>query len=170
MRRPGERRLEAAAYLVFALRAGLEALQAALDAKLDALVVAGLVVQAVELRGRTPVAAEQRRLADEEYRRGDHAAPMEGQFHHQRLGQGARRVAEEGACQIGLVVVAQEGLAVQGVDAIEQCFIELAAEARLEAHPGLLHAAALAVRLLALLRGEAGEVILEAAVAAVDRK
>ena len=48
VRGPGEGRLEAARELVLALRAGLEALQAVADAVLDALVVAGLEMQAVE--------------------------------------------------------------------------------------------------------------------------
>jgi len=47
MRRPGDRGLEAAAHLVLTLSAGLEALDAPLDAELDALVIAGLEVQAV---------------------------------------------------------------------------------------------------------------------------
>ena len=45
---------EAAAHLVFALRAGLEARDAALDAELDALVVAGLEMQAVVLARARP--------------------------------------------------------------------------------------------------------------------
>ena len=45
--------------------------------------------------------------------------------------------------------------------------VELVAEARLEAHAGLFHPAALAPRLLALVRGEGLQVVLEARVAAV---
>jgi len=63
--------------------------------------------------------------------------------------------------------VSQEGVAVQSVDAIEQRLIELTAEARLELHPGLRDPPPLAPRLLALFRGEGGEILLEARVAAI---
>ncbi len=52
--RPGIRGYEAAAHLVLALRAGLEARDAALDAELDALVVAGFEMQAVVLLAARP--------------------------------------------------------------------------------------------------------------------
>ena len=48
---------EAAAHLVLALRARLEALDATFDAVIDALVVAGLEVQAVEIARRRPSSA-----------------------------------------------------------------------------------------------------------------
>src|SRR5277367_770768 len=56
VRRTRERRHEAARHLVFALRAGLESLQFLLDAVIDALVVAGLEMQAVVVAARAPVA------------------------------------------------------------------------------------------------------------------
>src|SRR6187402_3644164 len=63
---PGVRRNEPPAHLVFALRAGFETRDAALDAELDALVVTGFEMQAVVLRARAPVAAVQRLGAPEE--------------------------------------------------------------------------------------------------------
>ena len=48
---------KAAAYLVFALRAGLEQLQSLLDAVVDSLVIAGLEVQCVVMTIAAPVAA-----------------------------------------------------------------------------------------------------------------
>src|SRR5204862_282620 len=72
-----------------------------------------------------------------------------------------------GASQVGLVPMTHEGIPVQGVDALEELFVELAPEARLEAYARLRDAAALAPRLLALLRREGGEVVIEARVAAV---
>src|ERR1700734_3262160 len=50
VRRPGQRRLETACDLVLALRTGLEALQTLGDAVIDALVIAGLEMQAVIVR------------------------------------------------------------------------------------------------------------------------
>src|SRR6266550_3972669 len=163
----GERRLETATHLVLALGAGLEARDAPLDAELDPLVIAGLEMQAVVVRVRSPVAAEERLLAPEEDRRGHHRAAVHGELHHERLRHGARRLAEEGTRQVGLVPVTHEGIPVQGVDALEEPLVELAPEARLEAHARLRDAAALAPSLLALLRREGGEVVIEARVAAV---
>jgi hypothetical protein len=80
VRRPGDGRLEAAADLVFALGAGLEAGDAALDAELDALVIAGLEVQAVVIRGRAPVASVEGVLTPEENRRGDRGLPCMASF------------------------------------------------------------------------------------------
>ena len=68
VRRPGDGGLEAATDLVLALGAGLEAGNAALDAKLDALVLTRFEVQAVVVRGGAPVAAEQCVLTPEEDR------------------------------------------------------------------------------------------------------
>ncbi len=164
MRRPGERRLEAAAHLVLALRARLEALDAALDAELDALVIAGLEVQAVVVGGRAPVASDRAPPATRRRSlpRPVAAGPVHRDLDHERLAERACDLAEECPGQVGLVAVAQEGVAVQVIDAVEEALVEVAAEARLEADSGLGHAAALAPRLLALLRREGLEVVLEA--------
>src|SRR5690606_22833428 len=82
MRGPCRRRLESSRHLVLALRARLEPRKTALDAVLDSLVVARLEVQAVEVRGRTPVTPVQGTCSDEENRRGDRAALKLGQLDH----------------------------------------------------------------------------------------
>src|SRR4029079_1117345 len=74
VRRPGLRRLEAARYLVLALRAGLEALQTLLDTVLDSLVIARLEMQAVKLRRGAPVTAVKRAAAAKENRSRDRRA------------------------------------------------------------------------------------------------
>ena len=60
VRRPGDGGLESAAHFVFALGAGLETRDAALDAELDPLVVTRLEMQAVVVGRRPPVATEER--------------------------------------------------------------------------------------------------------------
>ena len=75
VRRERARRLEAARDLVLALRAGVEEREPALDAVLDALVVAGLEVQRILVSGRAPVAAVEPAAALEEDRCGDAADP-----------------------------------------------------------------------------------------------
>ena len=86
VRRPGDGRLETTADFVLALGARLEARDAVLDTELDALVVAGLEMQAVVIRGRSPVAAEQRILTPEKNRRCDRRAvralPVSPSAHH----------------------------------------------------------------------------------------
>src|SRR5580704_4655165 len=59
MCRPGQRGFESACQLVLALCTRLKACQTLLDAIVHALVVAGLKMQAVIVRVRTPVAAEE---------------------------------------------------------------------------------------------------------------
>ena len=85
MARPGRLRREAAADLVLALRAGLEPLEAFADAVLDALVVASLEVQAVEVGAAAPVAAVERRAAAKADRRGDRRALMAREHDEQVL-------------------------------------------------------------------------------------
>src|ERR1700730_1883616 len=63
--------------------------------------------------------------------------------------------------------MAHEGVAVQGIDALEERLIELPAEACLEVHARIRDAAALATRLLALLGGEGAQIVIEARVTAI---
>src|SRR5256886_15346331 len=118
--------------------------------------IARLEMQAVVIGGRPPVATEQRLLAAEEDRGRHHGASVHRELHHQGFRQRARYRAEERARQIRLVPVAHESVAVQVIDTVEERLVELAAEARLEAHARIRDAAALAARLLALLRGGGG--------------
>src|SRR6185437_7150234 len=178
MRRPRERRLEAAAHLVLALGAGLEAPDPALDAELDPLVVAGLEVQAVVVGGGAPVTAVERLLRPEEDRRRDRCRrrwggaglrcrPMHGDLDHECIRERSADLAEELAGEIRLVAVPQEGFPVKGVNGVEEALVEICAEAGLEADAGLGHPAALAPGFLALLGRESLEIGLEARVAAV---
>ena len=74
VRRPGKRRLEAARDLVLALRARLEGGETVFDAVVDALVIAGLEMQAVIVGVGAPVAAIECVGGAEKYRRG-HGSP-----------------------------------------------------------------------------------------------
>src|SRR5690349_21485423 len=85
VRGPCGRRLEAARHLVLALRAGLEVLQSVLDAVLDALVVAGLKMQAVIVRGRAPVATVEHFITTKEDRGGDRVTLILGELDHNGL-------------------------------------------------------------------------------------
>jgi hypothetical protein len=67
-----------------------------------------------------------------------------------------------------MVAVAQEGVAVVAVDVAPQRGVDLVAVARFDAQAGLGDGAALALELLAFLRGEAVEEVGEVAVAAVQ--
>jgi hypothetical protein len=67
-----------------------------------------------------------------------------------------------------MVAVAQEGVAVVAVDGRPERGVDLVAMAGLDAQAGLGDGAALALELLALLRGEAVEEVGEVAVAAVQ--
>src|SRR3984885_6703993 len=71
MRRTHHRGHETSRHLVLALGARLEALQFPVDAVFDALVVAGLEMQAVIVASRAPIAAKQGIVTDEKYRDGD---------------------------------------------------------------------------------------------------
>src|ERR1700716_1047143 len=71
MRRTHHGRHESPRHLVLALRSRFEALQFMLDAVFDALVVAGLEMQAVVVAAGAPVAAEQGIVAHEKYGYGD---------------------------------------------------------------------------------------------------
>ena len=124
---PGVRRDEPAAHLVFALRAGFEARDAALDAELDALVVTGFEMQAVVLRVRAPVAAVQRRGAPEKHcdRRG--LAVVTRALDHEFLTERLRHRPEERAGQVGLMAVPQERVAMQVVHLVDGLPIEVSA-------------------------------------------
>ena len=92
---------------------------AALDAEVDALVVAGLEMQAVVLLARAPVAAVQRLGAPEEHGGRDGLAVVARALDHEVLAQRLRQRAEERARQVRLVAVPQEGVAMQVVDLVD---------------------------------------------------
>src|ERR1700678_788152 len=70
MRRTHHRGHETSRHLVLALGTRFEALQFPVDAVFDALVVAGLEMQAVIVASRAPIAAKQGIVTDEKYRDG----------------------------------------------------------------------------------------------------
>ena len=167
MCRVGVGRLEAAAYLVFALRARLEAIEALLDAELDALVVAGLEMQAVEVFSASPIATVQRIAANKEHSHSDNLIPVLGKLEQQRLTHRAGDFEKRFGRQIRFVAASQEGDAVQLPGREDLLGTRLAATARLEGDAGLGDPSPLATRFLAFVCGEAAEEVLEVGVAAV---
>src|ERR1700722_15766706 len=81
VRRPGQRRLETACDLVLALRPGLEALETLGDAVVDALVIAGLEMEAVIVGCGAPVASIQGVGRTKEHGRSHRLAGTECELH-----------------------------------------------------------------------------------------
>src|SRR4030088_312758 len=129
---------------MLALGPRLEACDAALDAKLDALVVARLEMQAVVVRGGSPVPTEQRILTPEKNRCGDRCLLVHSHLHHQRVAERTRSFGEECPRQIRLVAMTEEGVAMKRVDGIECPLVELAAYPCLEVDAHFSDAPALA--------------------------
>ncbi len=108
------------AHLVLALRAGLEAAEAVLDAVFDALVIARFEMQAVLIHGGAPVAAVERIGLRKKMAHAIGSPPWLAIFTISAFAHRAAHLGEELAREIGLVAVAQERVAMEGVDAIEQ--------------------------------------------------
>ncbi len=125
-------RHEAAGYLVLALRAGLEACESVLDAVFDALVVAGLEMQAVVVAAGAPVAAVQRILAHEEDRERDRRPALAGDLQHHSLRHPLAHHLEELQIEVGLVAVPIEGIGIELVHRPPQRIVHLAAQASIE--------------------------------------
>ena len=157
MRGMRQGRHETAGDLVLALRAGLEARDAVLDAVLDALVVAGLEVQAVELVRCAPVAAVERVAADEEHRDRDDRASAFGELEEQRVPERASEDTEALEAEVGLLAAAQKGSAVQLPRGEHLGGSGITAVHRAEGDAFLGDPAPLAACFLAFLCGEAGE-------------
>src|SRR5206468_7407724 len=102
MRTPGRARQVAAAELVLALGAGLDAGEAARDREVDRLVVAGFEMQKGIIAAAPPVAAVERLRADQVERAADPLALA--RRHHQRYAIAHRRTqhVEEAAREIGI--------------------------------------------------------------------
>src|SRR5690242_4754171 len=103
VRGPGERGLKAAADLVLPLSAGLEMLKTVLDTIFDALVIAGLEVQAIEVGRRTPVTPVQRVARLEKNGRGHGLPAIAGDLEHQGIAQSTGDLAEELTIEVRLV-------------------------------------------------------------------
>ncbi len=149
------------------LRAGLEAANAALDAELDALVVARFEMQAVVFVRRAPVTAKQRIGRPKENGRRNRHASTHGELDHDRIAQRASRFAEELSGKIWLMPVSQKRITMERVHDIERLLVEIASEEGLEPDACLGDTASLAACLLSLVRRESLEISLEARVVVV---
>ena len=106
MRRARRHRQEPARELVHALRSALELADAALDAEIDRLVVAGFEMQARHEFGRAPVAAPERVRTEHVERGADGPAAALAENEHDMIGQRRADALEEGERQIRCRVVA----------------------------------------------------------------
>ena len=167
VRRRRARRLEAARELVFALRARVEELQAARDAVLDALVIAGLEVQRIFLSRRAPVAAVEPATALEEDRRRNRRARALRHLDDDRAGQRGGDPHQELDVEVVPVAVAQERALGKAEDRVPQAGVDVFAGERAEGDARFLDLAPFALRLLALVGTERREEVVERAVATV---
>src|ERR1700676_4830766 len=164
---PGQARFEAARDLVLALGTRLEGAQTVGNAVVDALVVAGLEMQAVVVGVGAPIAAIERIGGAEKHRHRHRLAGAHRQLDEKAGSRRAGDAAEERTIQIRRVAVADEGDLVQSEHALDQRLAELIAAQRAKFDALLEHTPALAARLLALVGREAVEKIIEVAIAAV---
>ena len=167
VRRHRAHRQQAARELVLALRAALEELEAALDAELDRLVVAGLEVQPRVKLGRTPVAAVQRAAGVHVERAGHRLAVALADHQQEILRHVARQAPKEGAVQVGCGVMLAVGAVVAPGEEVPVLLAGLAAGKPAEDDAGVAHAAALLLDLLALVVVHARQEIVEIAIARV---
>src|ERR1039457_4635577 len=112
------------------LGAGLEALQAMLDAIVDALVVTGLKMQAVIVRLGAPIAAVERIVGPQKYRCGDRLARAHREFDDEAFAQCATDLGKKLPVQIRRVAVPREGQRVVSEHALEQRLVQISAAQR----------------------------------------
>src|SRR5262245_38214798 len=167
MARPRRLRNEAARDLVLALRSRLEPSEPLANAVVDALVVAGLEVETMEVGAAAPVAAVERRAAAEADRHGDRHAVVSCQHDEQVLRHRRRDRSKELAVQVRLAAAAPKRARVELEDCVPVGRRRLVAAQVLEHDAGLGNAPSLALGFLALVRAEASQELVEAAVAAV---
>ena len=135
---------------MFALRAGIEALQASSDRLVDALVETGFEMQPVELGQAAPIAAIQFLPVDQaEGHRHRRRAPLR-QHQPDRLRHALGQQAEEGSRQVRRLSAYMVGIGVAAVDEIPLGFADLTAFAPLERDAQPRHLLALLAQLLAL--------------------
>ena len=164
---PGRRGREAAAQLVFALGARFESAQSFTDAVIDALVVAGLEVEAVVVGQTPPVTAVQRVVAAKTDGRGN-GPPAEARKHdHHALRHGARDLGEEFAIEVGRPAAAQKRVRVVLVNRVPVLVAGLIAPEVLECDIGFGDAPSLAAHLLPLHRCKPVEEVLKGGVTVV---
>ncbi|MCW0424999.1 hypothetical protein NB713_002942 [Xanthomonas sacchari] len=153
-------RQEAAGDLVLALRARLEAGQALAQAVLDALVVAGLEVQAGQGLA-APVPAVQGVAAAQAERTGHRRAVMHGQEDQQVARHRARKMREEVQGQRRRIAVVVEGAQIEAVHRLQVGGAGLVAVQHAEADAGALHLGPLLADVLAVLVVHRAQVIVE---------
>ncbi len=167
VRRERARRFEAARDLVLALGAGVKVCESALDAVLDALVVAGLEVQRVLGPGCAPVAAVQPAAALDEDRRRHRLAVALGELDHDGARQRARNLLQERDVEVVAVAMTQERAFGKAEHDPPHRVVERLSGKRAERDAGLGDPAPFAPGLLALVGTKGREEVLEARVAAV---
>ena len=154
--------------LVLALRTAFEDLQPVRDRVLDALLVAGLEVQARQVFQRAPVAAVQTlAVLHAERARGGLTVAV-GDDQHDVVGHGLAQLREEGGVEMRLAAVPRVGV---GIASVEKGPVGVGAVAALdpaEAHPQAGELLPFLADLLALVVSERGEEIVEAGVALVE--
>src|SRR5690606_14156614 len=117
----------AARELVLALRARLHTGKAALDRKVDGLIVAAFKMQEGVMLYRAPVASVKRIAADEVQRTGDIAPVAPGHDEKRIIRHALADQAEKFAGKIGRAPFACARIHVEGVEGIPMIFCEIAA-------------------------------------------
>src|SRR3954464_7570525 len=161
VRRKRLHRQKTAEQLVLALRAALEALEAAGDGEFDRLVVATFEVQERHMLERAPVAAVECLLVVEEQRAGDGTRFAFGDDHRYVVRQRCPETAEKRQVQIGVGAVRGVGAAIAAVEELPIAWGQVLAEYPAQIGPGFPHATALLADVLASRMGQAREKALE---------
>src|SRR5579863_4429163 len=164
---PGVGGLEATTDLVLALGAGVEMLQALADAVFDALVVAGLEMQAVELLFRAPVATVECVAASKADSGGHRCAVQEREAHYQACWQGFLQLIEERALQVGRAAALEVSGRIEAIERIHETDIELGTAEYSHLDAGFGDPPPFPVHLLALLRRESLQEMFEVPIAMV---
>src|SRR5262245_63924023 len=167
MARPRRLRNEAARDLVLALRSRLEPSEPLANAVVDALVVAGLEVEAVEVGAAAPVAAVERRAAAEADCRSDRHTVVARKHDDQVVRHRRRDRGKELPIQVRLAAAAPKRARVELEDRFPIGRCRLAAAQVLEHDAGFSNAPALALGFLALVGAEGSQELVEAPITAV---
>ena len=140
----------AAGDLVRALRAGLDAAEAALDGEFDGAVVAQLEMQEGVVLQTAPVAAEQRIAAHHVEGAGDGAPLARRQDQHDAFAERRAEPVEEIARQIGIAPFAVARRGITGEERVPVRRLDVVARQRLDGQAAAQRGASLAPDRLAL--------------------
>src|SRR3569832_579388 len=116
VRRIGGGGREAAADLVFALRARLETREAVGDAVINTAVIAGLEVQAVKLLARAPITAIERVVAAQAQGGRHVIAAVACQHHHHLVGQARAEFFEQANTERHIATLLQKRAAIKTIE------------------------------------------------------